>query len=362
MSRAAAFAEVLELLHGGVGSVYGAAALSCGRGGEQLCAAVGAANLATSFDIASLTKALCTSLLCMRLCDAQKLDLDEAVLPGVTVRELLHHASGLPAWRPLHREAISGRDLAVDFDVQSRPFIVEEAARTPRGPAYARIVYSDLGFILLGDFLEKRLGERLDVAFARIAASLDIELGFRPLDFSHQAIPESRCAPTRRETPARELLQGVVHDDNARAMLGVAGHAGLFGTVSAVARLGLALIDAYCDTGSAAQRALGISAQTVRRFFAQPKQPAGATFGLGWDHPDPVGPSSAGTLWPRDGVGHLGFTGCSIWLAPAQYTFVVLLSNRVGVETTAGAEASHAAIKRLRPALHDAVLTALAAQ
>jgi CubicO group peptidase (beta-lactamase class C family) len=361
--------EVLALLHGGVGSTYGAATVSFGRGGETFSAAVGDADLSTVFDLASLTKALCTSLLCMRLVDAGQLDLDEPVLPGVPVRALLSHRSGLPAWRPLFREAVPDRDLSVASDADARQAVIAAAAGTARGALATRVVYSDLGFILLGDFLERRLCERLDATFFRLAAQLGLggDLGFRPLDFAAQAVPASRCAPTRRETEPRELLRGVVHDDNARAMLGVAGHAGLFGTAPAVARLALAILDAYHDAGSGAQRALGVSAATVRRFFAQPPPlPSGtaATFGLGWDHPEPLldgaaTTSSAGSRWSRDGVGHLGFTGCSLWLEPAARTFVVFLTNRVCVATTSEAERTHAAIKALRPALHDAVIAAL---
>lgn len=367
-----AFSDVLSLLHGGVGSVYSAAVLSFGRGGEQLSAAAGDADLSTVFDLASLTKALCTSLLCMRLVDAGHLDLDEPVLPDVPVRALLAHRSGLPAWLPLFRQADAARDLSLSSDADGRQRVVAEAARVVRGPLDERVVYSDLGFILLGDFLERRLGERLDATFFRLASALGVgrELGFRPLDFAAQAVPSRRCAPTRRETAARELLRGVVHDDNCRAMLGVAGHAGLFGTVTAVARLAQAILDAYHDDGSEAQRALGVSAATVRRFFAQPPPLSGgsaATFGLGWDHPEPLrdgapSTSSAGSRFSRDGVGHLGFTGCSLWLEPAARTFVVFLTNRVCVATTAEAERTHAAIKALRPALHDAVIGALTSE
>lgn len=364
-----AFADVLALLQGGAGSVYSAAALSCGRGGESLAAAVGDAELSTVFDLASLTKALCTSLLCMRLVDDGRLDLDEPVLPGVSVRAMLSHRSGLPACRPLFREADAARDLSLSSDDDGRKSVVAEAARSQRGPVDARVVYSDLGFILLGDLLEQRLGERLDATFFRLAAALGVEreLGFRPLDFAAQAVPSRLCAPTRRETAAREPLQGVVHDDNARAMLGVAGHAGLFGTVTAVAHVAQAILDAYHDAGSPAQRALGVSAATVRRFFAQPPplfDGSPATFGLGWDHPEPLrdgaaSKSSAGSRWSRDGVGHLAFTGCSLWLEPAERTFVVFLTNRVCVATTAEAERTQAALKTLRPAVHEAVIAAL---
>jgi hypothetical protein len=215
----------------------------------------------------------------------------------------------------------------------------------------------------------------LDVAFARVAEALSVELSFRPLDVAEarQRVARSRCAPTRRESPAREPLSGEVHDDNARAMLGVSGHAGLFGTLAAVGRLAGALLDTYHRLDTPSARALGIDPDLLRVAWARPDlrpqagHAAGSTWGLGWDHPSPLSPdasspSSAGTLWPREGVGHLGFTGCSIWIDPgfvrARALVAVFLSNRVCVATPAEAAATQAGIKRLRPALHDAIYRA----
>jgi CubicO group peptidase (beta-lactamase class C family) len=362
------WAQVVALLQDGVGTAFPSAALCCGRGGSVTRAlAVGDAGLTTWFDLASLTKALCTSVLCMQLVERGKLSLDEEVLPGIPVRALLGHVSGLPAWLPLfrpHRTSGGAEDLTLAPSPETRQVVVAGAAAAPRGPIGERQVYSDLGFILLGELLERRTGERLDRQFARLASALELEIGFRPLDGDGDAgalaVPAACCAPTRRDSAACELLQGVAHDDNARAMLGVAGHAGLFGTVSGVARLTLALCDAYHGDATPAQRALAVSGQTVRRFWERPTTPADATFGLGWDHPDPPGRgrSSAGELWPRSGVGHLGFTGCSLWVDPQTRTFAVLLTNRVLADTPAAAAATHAAVKALRPALYDAVLRA----
>ena len=115
----------------------------------------------------------------------------------------------------------------------------------------------------------------------------------------------------------------------------------------------------------AAQHALRVSAATVQRFFAPVLVPGlRTTWGLGWDHPDPHPPvgsdagstSSAGRLWSRAGVGHLGFTGCSVWLDPALRAVAVLVSNRVCVATSAEAEQTKAGMRRLRPQLHDALM------
>lgn len=358
-----AFAAALAILEGGVGSAYPAAALVCGRGRRELDVAVGAAEPGTWFDLASLTKALCTSVLAMRLYQRGMLDLDELVPLGggsgaVRLWHLLAHCSGLPAGPPPLWAQSSG--LLAAPSERSRRSVVKMATDAPAGPAARQSVYSDLGFILLGELLEQRAGAPLDEQFRPLAESLGAELAFRPLHRDVHPVAAQRCAPTRRESVARELLRGQVHDDNARAMLGIAGHAGLFGTAAGVYRFAAALLDAYCDAGTPGQRALGVASATVRRFFAgRAEAGLATTWGLGWDHPEPLGPgaaaSSAGSLWPRSGVGHLGFTGCSLWLDLESRGAVVLLSNRVCAATTAQAEANKRQLKILRPALHDAI-------
>lgn len=352
---------VLAILHQGVGVAYPAAALTCGRGRVELAASVGSAAATTWFDLASLTKALCTSVLAMRLHAAGKLELDEVVPlgdgPPVRLWQLLAHCSGLPPGPPPLWAAQQGL-LATPSEV-SRRAVVEMATTAPREPAAHRSVYSDLGFIALGALLERRAQARLDEQFRPLTEALGAELAFRPLHPPAPLLGNESCAPTRREAPERELLLGQVHDDNARAMLGVAGHAGLFGTAAGVHRLAAALLDAYWDAGTPAQRALGLHSATVRRFFAAVSHPGlRTTWGLGWDHPEPppaAAASSAGSLWPRTGVGHLGFTGCSLWLDLSARGVAVLLSNRVCVPTAASAAATKERLRALRPALHDAI-------
>ena len=359
------FAAVAGLLQDGVGTAYPAAVLSCGRAGVEFTAAVGAAELTTVFDLASLTKALCTSVLVMRHVQAGRLDLEEPVAlgdgrgPRVRLWQLLAHCSGLPPGPPPLWAEQQG--LLVAPTERTRSTVVNMAASASVSAA-PDAVYSDLGFILLGHLLEQRAGARLDEQFQSLAAALKLELGFRPLDRHPGSLPiaATRCAPTRRETPGRELLCGQVHDDNARAMLGVAGHAGLFGTAASVHLFAAALLDAYHDAGTPEQRALGLHSAVVRRFFAL-STPAGlgTTWGLGWDHPEPhhrgAAASSAGSLWPRSGVGHLGFTGCSLWLDLERRGVAVLLSNRVCAAAPAAAEAKKARLRQLRPTLHDAI-------
>lgn len=354
------------LLAAAVGEVYPAAVLCHGRGAVEQLVAVGAARAETWFDIASLTKALCTSVLALRLWQDGRLDLDEEVLPGCRLWHLLGHVSGLPACLPpLYAEQTG---WLLNPSAETRREVVRTARGAPRGPAAARAVYSDLGLIVAGDLIERRTDTRLDDLFAQLVAPLGLEIGFRPLDRS-AAVPRERLAPTRRETARREPLCGIVHDDTARAMLGVAGHAGLFATATGVFGLAQALLDGYHDLDTPAQRALRLTGASLRRFFAVCRAPGlVTTWGLGWDHPDPLPPdgspsrSSAGSLWPRSGVGHLGWTGCSLWLDLERRGAAVLLSNRVCVGTPAEAEATKEAMRALRPRIHDAIQRAWRAE
>jgi CubicO group peptidase (beta-lactamase class C family) len=325
MSRTPDFAPVVTLLEGAVGRVFPAAQLIVVDGGtEVLAKAVGRATLDTIFDIASLTKALCTTTLAMRAVDEGKLVLDDEVGRGITPRLLLCHASGLPAWKLLApaREARSPREGIVQA-ARTEPFA--------SGPG-ALSRYSDLGFIWLGDLVEHALHTELDAAFQdRIAAPLGIATRFGP-------ITNADCAPTEGE------LVGTVHDENARAMGGVAGHAGLFSTARDVSRIVAALVG-VAGAPSLARR------ETIDLFWSPCAIPD-STWCLGWDRPSATA-SSAGDLWPKRGVGHLGFTGCSVWIDPPRQRWVVLLSNRVH-PTRENDE-----IKRFRPLLHDAISRAL---
>lgn len=358
--RDPAQAAVVQLLQAAVDTVYPAAVLCSGRHTVELEVAVGAASLQTWFDLASLTKALSTSVLAMQLHDAGKLTLEDEVLPGVRVWHLLSHCSGLPAcFPPLFAQHQGLLDAP---SVHTRQAVIRAAQAATRTPVATQAVYSDLGFILLGDFLEQRGQARLDQQLEQWLQPLGLALSFLPL--TGEKPQPVDCAQTRRESPARELLTGVVHDDTARAMLGVAGHAGLFGTARAVFDLAQLLLACY-HGDRAAQHALRVSAATVQRFFSPVLVPGlRTTWGLGWDHPDPHPPagsdagstSSAGRLWSRAGVGHLGFTGCSVWLDPALRAVAVLVSNRVCVATSDEAEQTKAGMRRLRPQLHDALM------
>ncbi len=255
----------------------------------------------TVYDLASLTKALVTSLLAMRAVTAGRLALDAPLMDGgPTARQTLAHAGGFVAHRPFFERA------------QGRGQIVALAAMEPR--AYepgTQSVYSDLGFILLGDALERLLGDRLDRLAARaIFQPLGVKARF--VDLAQPERPAA--APTQR-------VPGEVDDQNAYAMGGVAGHAGLFGSAADVAAIAHALCAAWRDGGSLVDR-------EVLRLFWSPAGVPGSNWRLGWDGPSASG-SLAGDVIARRAVGHLGFTGCSLWIDAERETFVAMLSNRV---------------------------------
>ncbi len=307
------------------------------------------------FDVASLTKVLCTTTLCAQAVAEGALELDAPVarwLPGfaaagkgeVTVRQLLAHASGLPWWRSYHER------VAAEQDPRRRRAAVIEAllAEPLEAPPATRTVYSDPGFMALGLALEAALGAPLpDLFEARVAAPLRLrDTGFvDALDPASLARAAGRCfAPTRRDA-ARGLRQGTVDDDNAWALGGAAGHAGLFSTALEVAAVGQAWLDALDG------RASPVPAEAARRFATRDAAP-GSSRALGWDTRGP----EASTLgqWlgrgRRGALGHLGFTGCSLWLDLDAGVVAVLLTNHVH---PAGSD--RARINGLRRSFHDAV-------
>jgi serine-type D-Ala-D-Ala carboxypeptidase len=312
----------------------------------------------TVYDVASLTKAVVTSLLAMEEVGAGRLELDATVAsllpefagPGrdeVTVRQLLCHASGLPAHRPFWR-------LTAQASAE-RWAISRLAAREPLEYAPGtRALYSDLGFILLGWLLERMTGARLDVLMQdRIAA----RLGLTATTFVNLADPEAPArllgdqsvAATELCPERRRLVLGEVDDLNAAAMGGIAGHAGLFSTAAELGRIAGALTAAWRGEGGGGS----IVERDVVRTFWSPSGIPGSTWRLGWDGPAASG-SQAGARLPREVVGHLGFTGCSLWIDPAREVWIVLLSNRVHP-----APPTDDRFRQFRPALHDAVAEAL---
>ena len=313
----------------------------------------------TLYDVASLTKAVVTSVVTMQLCDRGVLSLDEPVAarlpefqgPGkdrVTVRHLLAHTSGLPAHRPFW--------TAVTSAPSERWAISLLAGHEPLEYATgSRSVYSDLGFILLGWLVERAAGLRLDVQAAR---GIFQPLGLGSTTFVNLADTEARArllanrsvAATQLCPERRRIVLGEVDDLNAYAMGGIAGHAGLFSDAAELGTLAGALCAAWKSPTGA-----NIASHELIREFWSPAGVPGSTWRLGWDGPAPEG-SQAGRLLSRAAVGHLGFTGCSLWIDPARELWVVLMSNRVHPEPP---PAGDDRFRQLRPRLHDAVLEAI---
>jgi len=291
------------------------------------------------YDLASLTKVIATTTLALQAVEEGRLDLDQPVaryLPAfrgagkdrVTVRHLLTHSSGLRADSPLWRQTPNA-DSALGF-VNAMPLDTVPGAR---------MVYSDMGAIVLGEVLERVLGGRLDrLAHDRIFAPLGMSsTRFRP--------PESwipHIAATEYDTAWRKrVVRGEVHDEKAAWLGGVAGHAGLFGSALDVLTFGEWLL-ARVTGGS------GMAREFVRRQEVVP----GSTRALGWDTPAPG--NSAGTLLDSGSFGHTGFTGTSIWVDPSLGLVIVLLTNRVNPTR------NNPRIGPLRIAVADAVVRLLA--
>jgi beta-glucosidase-like glycosyl hydrolase/CubicO group peptidase (beta-lactamase class C family) len=322
------------------------AAVAVGRHGQLVhlagygkldLAGSGSVTDSTIYDLASLTKAVATTTAVMLLYDAGKLEVDAPVakyLPEwgvaaekrrVTVRHLLRHDSGLPAWSPLFR------------NVRGKHAFLERIAATPL--AYepgTRTLYSDLGAILLGLIVERVSGMPLDVFMQeRVFGPLGMrDTGFNPIwwlstsalgdDDANGDSLRGRIAPSEMpsDADAFRFLQGNVHDENAYAIGGVAGHAGLFSSARDLAVFAQMMLNG----GHFGGRRL-VREETVREFTRRAS--GTSTRALGWDTPGPE--SSAGEYFSARSFGHTGFTGTSLWIDPERDIFVVLLTNRVNV-------------------------------
>ena len=307
----------------------------------------------TAYDAASLTKPIVTVSLAAQLIAEGALSLETRcadLLPGlcgrIRLRHLLSHSSGLPAWRPFHERLRAGeRAGAMDARAAILRMAAAEALEAEPG---ARSVYSDLGFMLLGAIVERAAGARLDeLASRRLFGPLGM-CGSRFVDLARPgAARPAPVAPTEI-CPYRGLVVGEVHDDNCHAAGGVLGHAGLFTTAADVSRLVSALVEAWHGDDR------GPFAPAVVRSLFTPCGVPGSTWRHGWDGPSPEpGASQAGDLWPKDGVGHMGFTGTSVWVDPERRRWVVLLTNRVHPSR------DDQRIKQVRPKVHDAITAAL---
>ena len=291
----------------------------------------------TIFDLASLTKVMATTPLLMQQVERGSIGLDDLVIDHiaewrgldrtlVTLRDLLTHSSGLPAYGELFRSR-RGR-LAFESAICGTP--LEYAPRSSSS-------YSDLGFILLGVILDEEIA--LPTRFETLLGQMGI---VEDLQFNPPAAWRPRTAPTEIDAWRGRLLVGEVHDENAWALGGAAGHAGLFGTAAGVGAYARHLLQVLDGRTGAFQRA------TLETFIARRTDVPGSSRALGWD--TMLATSSCGSRMSPRAFGHTGYTGTSLWIDPDRGIYVVLLTNRVHPTR------ENDAIKRMRPAVHDAVM------
>jgi serine-type D-Ala-D-Ala carboxypeptidase len=293
----------------------------------------------TIFDLASVSKVVATTTAAAILYERGKFRLDDCVAAltpqfgtndlrryDVTIRHLLTHTSGLPAYVRLFEHAHTREDL------------LRAAYITPlESDPGTRTEYSDIGFIILGDILQRLAGEALDRFCQR---EIFDPLGLKHTRFCPPADWRGRIPPTRDDRDFRKkIIQGEVNDENAWVMGGVAGHAGVFSPAADVVEF------AHCWLRGGSPI---LKPETIVEFTR--RQP-GTTRALGWDRPTP--PSSSGQYFSPHSFGHLGYSGTSLWIDPTRQLAVVLLTNRTWPD------ARNQAIKQIRPRFHDAVIEAL---
>ena len=322
----------------------------------------------TIFDLASLTKPIATTTAIMMLIEEGSISLDDPVaktLPSfadrgkeeVTIRHLLTHSAGLKPWREFHelliqKERKTGERLI--GTKEGRDWIMDRILRggLVHEPG-AAAVYGDLDFIVLAAIVEEVSKQPFDeFCESRIFTRLGlIDTRFFPIPVDgSQAAPDAlrrRVAATENCAWRERIVWGEVHDPNASAMGGVAGHAGLFSTADDVMRFGQLFVDAYHG------RNPSLPPERVREFCEKQHIPEESDWALGWDTPT-KGSSSSGMHFSEKSVGHLGFTGTSLWIDLERELIIVMLTNRI-----------HQVVKRsrfdLRPKIHDAIVEAFTA-
>ena len=353
--------------------VFPGAVLLVSRGGETLLErAVGSRAIEPErvpmradvvFDLSSLTKPLATTLAVMLLVKEKRLSIDDRVTrffhnfgvhgkTHVTFRHLLTHSSGLAAHRAYFKDVAALQKKGRPNFVASREakeWVYEQVHREKLEAAPGtRAVYSDLGFMILGQVVETISGQPLDrFCHTRIAAPL----GLRSTSFIDLTQLRTRriepiadvIAPTTRCPWRKRVLCGEVEDENAYAMGGVAGHAGLFGTARDVDALARHLKSIFDGAGGLLPKDL------VDQMWTVDASVPGSTRTLGWDTPSPQR-SMAGTRMSRHTVGHLGFTGTSLWMDLERGVNVTLLTNRVHPAR------DNDKLGEFRPRIHDLVM------
>ena len=312
-------------------------------------------TIETVFDLASLTKPLATTLAIIKLIQKSMISLDlklASLFPQfektekrqLTIRHLMSNHSGLPAYRPFYLQL---RKIPLKL---RKDALMDLISKEPMAyPTGKKVLYSDLGFIALGWMIEDVLKQRLDrfvtneiYRFLGIGPDNKDQLFFVDLQ---EKFPQKRFAATEFCQWRNFLINGVVHDENAYALGGIAGHAGLFGTAGGVNILLSELLSVFngCRSTSMFEKDL------LHQFFQTDKNSDTA---LGFDRPSVSG-ASCGNYFSKRSVGHLGFTGTSFWIDLDRSIIVILLTNRIHPWR------GNIKIKGFRPRLHDAIITAL---
>jgi serine-type D-Ala-D-Ala carboxypeptidase len=303
-------------------------------------------NVSTLFDLASLTKVVATTAMAMLLYERGLLDLEApvaAIVPefvkegetdlrrrDVTLRMLLAHSSGLPAYEKLFLKAANRDELL-------RAAFAMPLAADPG----THVAYSDIGFIILGGALERLADEALDRFCQR---EIFAPLSMTSTTFNPPQAMRSQIPPTQDDRSFRHrIVQGEVQDENASVLGGVAPQAGLFSTAGDIAKFVHAMLSNSCPI---------LRPETIALFTRRESAPSGTSRGLGWDTPS--GLSQSGKYFSAQSFGHLGYTGTSLWIDPARKLSITLLTNRTWPDC------SNWAIKQIRPKFHDAVVEALA--
>jgi CubicO group peptidase (beta-lactamase class C family) len=306
----------------------------------------------TAYDIASISKVVATTTAAMILAERGALEIDTPLgdlLPGfvvgrssgerarhITIRHLLAHNSGLPGYVELFRNARTQEDLVracLQLPIEAEPG--------------TRAEYSDPGFILLGKALEALMRESLATWVRR---EIFTPLQLRSTDYVPAPARRDLIPPTEEDQGFRHRrIQGEVQDENAWVLKGVAGHAGVFSNVPDLLRFAGSVLTAARNDERSSDPKL-FSSQTLER-FAERQGPAGSSRALGWDTPSEN--SSAGAHFSSRSIGHLGYSGCSLWIDLDAEIAIVLLTNRTWPDRKSQL------IREVRPAFHDAVREAL---
>jgi CubicO group peptidase (beta-lactamase class C family) len=308
----------------------------------------------TIFDLASLTKPLATTLAIMKLVDEGLLDLDVSLASLIqpfswqdkahlSPRLLLNHASGLADWKPFYQKLVQLPPEQRKPEVR-RLILEEPLSCEPKTTS----LYSDLGFMLLEWIVEIIAGKNLS---SFLETNFYQPLGLKTLYLDHIAAERTHrkeLYAATEDCPWRKgIVQGHVHDENAFALGGYSGHAGLFGTAMDIFTLTNMLVDLYHGERSAL-----LEKETVKTFLSRQGLVPGSTWALGWDTPSKENSTSGNYFSPKS-IGHTGFTGTSVWIDLEKHITVIFLTNRVHPTR------SNEKIKGFRPELHDLIMREL---